>query len=134
VINNIAQLQDFPTTNLKQDFFLQMIDEAKQLSSKSPLHLMATKGDVMSIIEMKRNGHNPLDTDEDGNSALHYAARNGQLNVVEYFVNELGCNPADPGSKGNTSLHFAALGGHLAVVQYLMGDGGMEALNILQRK
>lgn len=120
-------LQDFPAKNLKSDF-LKMVDEAKQLPSKSPLHLKASEGDLTSIIAMKESGHNPLDKDKDGNSALHYAARNGQLNVVEYFVSELGCNPADPGNKGNTSLHFAALGGHLAIVQYLLSDGGVEAL------
>lgn len=49
------------------------------------LHIKASEGDLTGVTEMKNNGSNPMDKDECGNVALHYAARNGHLNIIEYF-------------------------------------------------
>ena len=42
------------------DDFVQMLEEAKQLSCSSELHVKASEGDLPSIIEMIGNGYKLL--------------------------------------------------------------------------
>ena len=41
--------------------------------------------------------------DEEGHIPLHYAASNGHLEVVKYFIVELHCDPMDKNQYGETS-------------------------------
>lgn len=76
-----------------------------------------------------------------GNTPLHEAARNGQLNVVDFFItliNSARCNE-DVGllkqhlfqenNDGYTPLELAAIGEHLDVVQYIINiPSGLNSL------
>lgn len=62
-------MQDYWVDNLNDDF-LQMLDSAKQLSSRSELHVKASEGDFPGIIEMMEKGYNPMNKDENGNTVL----------------------------------------------------------------
>ena len=74
------------------------------------LHINASKGNLKEIRTMiERGDYNPLNKDENGNTAIHCAAMNGHLHVVKYFVEDLGCNPTLPGVKNCTILHIAAV-------------------------
>ena len=53
--------------------------------------------------------------DEKGHIPLHYAAINGHLEVVKYFIVELHCDPMDKNSDDLTPLHFACGDGHLNI-------------------
>ena len=58
--------------------------------------------------------------DEKGHIPLHYAARNGHLEVVKYFIVELHCDPMDKNCIGRTPLHYACYHGNLNIAQYLI--------------
>ena len=60
--------------------------------------------------------------DSDGLIPLHYAARNGHLELVKYFITELLCDPMDRNRRGDTPLHFACRRGHLNIIQYLISE------------
>ena len=55
-------------------------------------------------------------------AGLHYAACNGHLEVVEYFITEQHCDPMDKNKNGSTPLHIACIHGHFSIVQYLISE------------
>lgn len=57
-----------------------------------------------------------------GDTALHWAAFNGNIEIVRTLV-DAGANVNDPLANGNTPLHLAAFKGHAAVVERLLGGG-----------
>lgn len=107
---------------------MRILESAKQLSSKTELHVKAIDGDLPGIIEMMENGQNPLDKDENGFTAPHYAAALGHLHIVKYFIDDLDYNPTIADDNGFTLLHSAILGPHLDIVRYLLDEKDMEPL------
>ncbi len=62
---------------------------------------------------------NPRSTFDHKSSALHYAAKNGNLSIVKYFISKkININSQD--SHGNTPLMLAIYKKHLSVVTYLL--------------
>jgi ankyrin repeat protein len=59
----------------------------------------------------------------DGRSALHWAARNGHLDVVRWLVDDCGCNSDTSSADGTTPFCLAAWQGHLAVCRFLATRG-----------
>jgi ankyrin repeat protein len=57
---------------------------------------------------------------------LHYASRCGQLNIVKYFIQDIGMDPYVKASFGQNTLQHAAECGHLNVVKFLIQDIGMD--------
>jgi ankyrin repeat protein len=57
-----------------------------------------------------------------GNSALHYAAANGHLEVVDYLLS-IDADANARNSSGNTPLHWASINGRIEVVQKLLDHG-----------
>ena len=64
-------------------------------------------------------GCNPSSLDRDERTPLHYAARNGHLDVVKFLTLEKHCNPSQRDIWNNTPLQFAVRNGHLQVVKFL---------------
>jgi ankyrin repeat protein len=60
--------------------------------------------------------------DANGNTALHHAARNGDIQVVELLVNR-GADVDIQDQGGNTALHLAAANGNVEVVELLVNRG-----------
>ncbi|WP_265029689.1 ankyrin repeat domain-containing protein [Wolbachia endosymbiont (group A) of Philonthus cognatus] len=60
------------------------------------------------------------DTYEDGNTTLHLAVFNGQLDIVKYFIDEENSDVNQANNYGNTPLHLAAKNGQLEIVKYLV--------------
>ena len=67
----------------------------------------------------------------DGDTPLHYAARNNHLEVVRYFINEQHCDPMIDTTMlpidtryndGDIPLHYAARNNHLEVVRYFINE------------
>ncbi|WP_338406633.1 ankyrin repeat domain-containing protein [Wolbachia endosymbiont (group A) of Longitarsus flavicornis] len=61
--------------------------------------------------------------DNNGRTPLHYAAYNGKLDIVKYFIDE---EKIDVSIKDNgdwTPLHWASWNGQLNVAKYLIGKG-----------
>jgi ankyrin repeat protein len=67
-------------------------------------------------------GVNPNIKDKDGNTPLHYAAREGRLKVVELLL-EHGADPNIQDKDGWTPLHYAAWKRRLKVVELLLEHG-----------
>ncbi|XP_038218336.1 uncharacterized protein LOC119836936 [Zerene cesonia] len=74
---------------------------------------------LASILEKVDINH----VDDNGNAAIHYAAMNGNLDVIkELTVNMANINIKNEDNK-MTALHYAALKGHSEVVNYLVECG-----------
>lgn len=65
---------------------------------------------------------NPNQTDDQSRTAMHYAAANGNLQIIAILIKaQAKLNPADP--LGNTALHLAILGNQTAAAQLLLEAG-----------
>ena len=67
----------------------------------------------------------------DGKTALHYAARNGRVECIDYLLRpgRSAESPPDvdvPAGDRTTPLHLACYGGHLPVVRLLVGTYGAD--------
>ncbi|XP_052063026.1 ankyrin repeat domain-containing protein 39-like [Mytilus californianus] len=72
----------------------------------------------------------PLDkSTQGGYTALHVAANNGHLHVVQWLIEEGGMNPLDKSQKGETSLHVAARWGQLNITKWLIEEKGMDPMD-----
>ena len=88
----------------------------------------AKDGKLTSVIYLLANGTNVNSKDHLNNGwhyrnsiALHYAAQQGHLSVVEYLVNQKADINAKT-QKDSTPLHYAAQNGYLNVVEYLVNQ------------
>ena len=63
-----------------------------------------------------------------GANILHFTAVYGQLGVLRYFIEEVGCNPASLDNRAMTPLHYAAGGNHLDIVRFLVAEQRMDPL------
>ena len=66
----------------------------------------------------------------DGKTSLHYAARNGHLNCIQYLLQEQEWDVDETSGEGTTPLHMACYGGHLHVVQHLHEQYGANLLAV----
>ncbi|XP_073117149.1 uncharacterized protein [Elaeis guineensis] len=65
--------------------------------------------------------------------ALHMAAANGHLDIVEYLINN-GVDVNAANSEKNTPLHWACLNGHIEVIKTLIHRGAsVSVLNSHER-
>jgi len=109
--------------------FLSMISGRKQPAV--PTLISAVKrGDVQSVLNLLHNYDVDLEQTDDveGLRALHYAAWDGRVEIVEALL-EKGANPNALDNDGFTPLNLAVLSGHLGCVRLLLDHGA----NIDQR-
>ncbi|GAB6025341.1 hypothetical protein CHUAL_010751 [Chamberlinius hualienensis] len=82
----------FASLNKEMDIFDYLIKECKQTFNEegcfcSPLHIMAEYGHIDRISNcIKKYGAKINETAEDGRNALHFAAENGQFEMVKYLI------------------------------------------------
>ena len=76
-------------------------------------------GNRVDVEEILKCGGNPNHLDEDGMSAILYAAIHGQLDVFIELV-EMGGDLLAKSRDGSTPLHLAAYYGHDELVQYIL--------------
>ena len=92
----------------------------------SPLHVATVLGHLEQVKRMVEEGANPLDTDINNDTLLHFAAHWGSIDILKYLIEDVDCNPATEGWNGTTVLHAAAGKGQLLVMKYLVEDYNME--------
>ena len=103
-----------------------------------PLHEAAFQGDLDSVNHFlnahRADVHQETQFTEgfyqDGQTPLHYAARNGSASVIPALVAagadvnaKGGRDGTDRTPQGHTPLHYAADGGHAAAVSVLLAEG-----------
>ena len=89
----------------------------------SELHLAASNGLMDVVTEQVAEYNCDINTkDAEGRTPLHYAARGGKLDVVQYLI-EKGGDPMAKDDLDYTPLHFACLNRYAHVVQYLLSTG-----------
>ena len=99
------------------------IGEVKLVTRVTLLHLAAYWGwtDICALL-VTWVGFPGKFRDEEGHVPLHYAAINGQLDMVKYLVVEKLCNPMETNNYNEMPLHLACSNGHLNIVQYLISE------------
>jgi len=107
----------------------QLKDGDKEITAEfghqqTPLHIASRKGHsavVQLLLEHSAASNLP---DEEGNTALHYAAN---IETVEVLLNSaFRTNANIPNRRGRTPLHVAAARGDVAVVAYLIRHGAEQ--------
>ena len=126
LLPQLPQPATITTTISKQETYSRTPDRLKGAleSPVSLLHLAAYWGWKTAVItlvsEYKCDANSE---DERKHIPLHYAAYNGHLEVVKYFIEELHCDSMNIGNDfGDTALHYACGNGHLNVTRYLIKE------------
>ena len=105
-------------------------------SGCTPLLIAAQNGHANLAAFLIQNGADAMAVDEHNDSALHWAAYNGDPNIVGLMlhtsIQSIHLDAAD--SYGQTPLHLSAFRGNAEVVQYLLFDAGSQAYNVEDRK
>ncbi|XP_045197652.2 uncharacterized protein LOC123552233 isoform X1 [Mercenaria mercenaria] len=81
----------------------------------------ASKGNIEDIVQCLQAGAT-FESDQDGRTALHYAALNGYTDVTKFLL-EKGCEINVQDASGYTALHRAASQGHVEVITALLERG-----------
>ncbi|KAL4152034.1 hypothetical protein PRNP1_008969 [Phytophthora ramorum] len=107
----------------------QLKDGDKEITAEfghqqTPLHIASRKGHSKVVeLLLQHNAASNL-PDEEGNTALHYAAN---IETVEVLLNSaFRTNANIPNRRGRTPLHIAAARGDVAVVAYLIRHGAEQ--------
>ncbi|XP_047050229.1 ankyrin-1-like [Lolium rigidum] len=66
--------------------------------------------------------------DAEGQTALHFAAGNGHLDMCKFLVEESGLDVNSARKTGETPMFYAALGGKVQVMRYLLDHGADPAM------
>ncbi|CAE8687929.1 unnamed protein product [Polarella glacialis] len=84
--------------------------------------VMAYFGNTAGVQLLREAGADPAVSDKDGRTPAHFAAENGQLEVL-HLLREAGADLAAVDNVDETPAHCAALNGHLEVLQLLREAG-----------
>jgi ankyrin repeat protein len=86
------------------------------------------QGDLYRVQQLFQRHGKPLveAKDEWEYTALHWACRNGRLNVAKYLVERFGANVMAVGRNGWTPLHWASLQGRSDIMRYLVQYCGVN--------
>lgn len=84
----------------------------------------ASKGDIALLNHLKKQINLKSCSDKFGATLVHYAARTGKADCVQWLVEVAGLSGAKPANNGATPSHDAAATGNLDCLQWLIEYGG----------
>jgi ankyrin repeat protein len=87
---------------------------------KTPLICAAEAGQLLAVQLLLKRKSNFKGVDEGGMTALHWAAFNGHVEVVDYLTRQSRSSLALINDQGRTPLHLAAMNSKFAVVELLV--------------
>lgn len=84
-------------------------------------------GDLATLKDLASSGHlSSSVVDAQGAGPVHHAARCGQLECLQYLVNEIGLAADGRALNLATPAHDAAATGHVRELQWLIDQGGCK--------
>jgi ankyrin repeat protein len=86
----------------------------------APLHDAAKQGDAAAVSAALISGIKVTSKSDDGRTALHFAAMQGNDDVVRVLLDAKGVEVGARDVRGHTCLHLAAISGHANVVAALV--------------
>ncbi|RMX70064.1 hypothetical protein KXD40_006720 [Peronospora effusa] len=110
------------------------INQCDAKKHRSPLLVAAQNGHPLLVLFCVRNGADVTLVDDDGDTAVHWAAYKGATEIVAVFQ-YLQVSSDAPDKFGQTPLHLAAMRGELDTVQFLVEtlDADVMALDAKKR-
>ena len=117
------RLLDSNPSNVRSEWtkFPSLLYNKQLVGQVSLLHLAAYWG-WKDFTERLVTSYSDAIKDSEGHLPLHYAAYNGHLDLVRYFITEHSCSPIAENNYNSTPLHLACSNGQLNVVQYLISE------------
>lgn len=95
----------------------------RDANKRTALHFAAGEGQTEVCKFLVEQLRLPVDPkDDDGETPLIHAARQGRLETVEYLLGR-GADPSVASNMGATALHHAAGIGHIEIMKILLGKG-----------
>lgn len=95
-----------------------------QIDSVSPLFLAAKNGDLDSL---KANQDKIGERDSFGSYLLHYAAYFGQIEVVDWLLDQdIDSIMGQENNQGSTAIHYAAYAGHIKIMELLLASNAFS--------
>lgn len=88
--------------------------------AKTPAIQAATLGHTNCLVTAYRELGVFNERDDYGATPIHFAARNGQLECLDWLVSRSGVSPNAVTVTGNTAAHGAAATGHVDCLKYLL--------------
>jgi ankyrin repeat protein len=92
----------------------------------TPLHMVATKGNVTMVRVLKELGVDVNQPDDKGASPLHMVAQKGDVAMARVLVKELGVDVNYADLQGRFPLFWSALCGHVDLVPVLVEELGAD--------
>jgi ankyrin repeat protein len=114
------------------DIFRDWVKIHSRLNINNPLRLITGVNvlDISSysgldsvVADLLSQGVDIQERDEEGNSAMHYAARGGKTSIVEKLSSNDSALVASKNTAQDTPLSVAAQAGHISIVRFLLGLG-----------
>lgn len=91
--------------------------------SYSPLHYTCSCGDFNLAEQLLSQGYNANIVDINGNGALHWAAKSGNVDLVDLLVEKHGAKMNSQNNAGWSPLHFSLKFGNDAISLYFLSKG-----------
>lgn len=88
------------------------------MTPKYKLFYAAKKGDFDGVKKAINSGAD-FDVKDKGKTPLHWAAKNGHMDIVEYLIQQQGLDADEQDNEGKTPLHYAVLEDHEEIVNFL---------------
>lgn len=97
-------------------------------STDSPVADAAERGDVETVVALLRQGADVNAAQGDGMTALHWAAMNGNAEMVDVLLYAGAATEATTRLGGYTALHLASRAGHAPAISALVSQGADPAI------
>jgi len=113
---------------------MELISRQKNNRGLNVIHIAAQGDQPVSIAYFKKRGISLLATDNNGSTALHWAAYFGMENAT-YYLTSWGCNVNEKDNEfGCTPLHLGVNSGNFKVVKRLLVKGANTKLKNMEGK
>ena len=90
------------------------------------LHIAIVLQQVNKVKKLISQGADPRERDNNDTQAIHWAAKSGSKEIVEYLIQECNVDVNVENRSGFRALHWAAINDHYEVVQWLVVVGGAD--------